>query len=144
MAAVERSGSINAPVEEVFAYVSDPMSQLEWMPSMVEVTDVNRTEQGVGSTFRWKYKMAGMILQGDNETLEFVPNKRVVARSRGGMDSTWTWTYESQDGGTKLSVHIKYTIPVPVLGNIAEGLARRQNEREADLAMANIKAKMEG
>ena len=71
--------------------MSDPMSQLEWMPSMVEVTDVNLTEQGVGSTYRWKYKMAGMILQGDNETLEFVPNKRVVARSRGGTDSTWTY-----------------------------------------------------
>ena len=49
---VDRSVSINAPVEEAFAYVSDPMSQLEWLPSMVEVTDVNRTEQGVGSTFR--------------------------------------------------------------------------------------------
>ncbi len=124
--------------------MSDPMSQLEWMPSMVEVTDVNLTEQGVGSTYRWKYKMAGMILHGDNETLEFVPNKRVVERSRGGIDSTWTWTYEPQDGGTKLSVHIEYTIPVPVMGKIAEGLVLRQNEKEANLAMANIKAKMEG
>ena len=88
--------------------------------------------------------MAGMILQGDNETLEFVPNKRVVARSRGGIDSTRTWTYEPQDGGTKLSVHIEYTIPVPVPGKIVEALVLRQNEREADLAMANIKAKMEG
>ncbi len=87
--------------------------------------------------------MAGMILQGDNETLEFIQNKRSVARSRGGVDSTWTWTYEPQDGGTKLSVHIEYTIPVPVLGKIAEGLVLRQNEKEADLAMANIKAKME-
>jgi hypothetical protein len=43
-----------------------------------------------------------------------------------------------------LSVHIEYTIPVPVLGKIAEGLVLRQNEKEADLAMANIKAKMEG
>jgi len=57
MATVERSGSINAPVEEVFAYVSDPMSQLEWMPSMGEVTEVNLTEQGVGSTYRWLCKM---------------------------------------------------------------------------------------
>ena len=39
MATVERSVSINAPVEEVFAYVSDPMSQVEWMPSMVEVVE---------------------------------------------------------------------------------------------------------
>ena len=144
MATVERSVGINAPVEEVFAYVSDPMSQLEWMPSMGEVTEVNLTEQGVGSTYRWKYKIAGMIFQGDNETLEFVPNKRVVARSKGGIDSTWTWTYEPQDGGTKLSVHTEYTIPVPVLGKLAEALVLGQSEREADLAMANIKAKMEG
>ena len=57
---------------------------------------------------------------------------------------TGTWTYEPQGDGTKLSVHIEYTIPVPVLGKIAEALVLRQNEREADLAMANIKAKMEG
>lgn len=144
MATVERSISIHAPVENVFAYVTNPMTQTEWMPSMVEVTDVIQTKQGVGSTFHWRYKMGGMTLEGDNETLEFVPNKRVVARSKGGIDSTWTWEYEPEEDGTRLSVHIEYTIPVPVMGKIAENLLLRQNEKEADLAMANIKTKMEG
>ncbi len=48
MAVVERSVSINAPVEEVFAYVSDPMAQLEWMPSMVEVTRCQLDRTGCG------------------------------------------------------------------------------------------------
>jgi len=38
----------------------------------------------------------------------------------------------------------EYTIPIPVLGKLAEALVLRQNEREADLAMANIKDRMEG
>ncbi len=33
---------------------------------------------------------------------------------------------------------------MPVLGKIVEALVIRQNEKEADRAMANIKAKMEG
>jgi hypothetical protein len=32
---------------------------------------------------------------------------------------------------------------VPVLGKIAEAIVLKQNIREADLALANIKAKME-
>jgi hypothetical protein len=38
---------------------------------------------------------------------------------------------------------VEYTIPVPVLGKLGEALILKQNEREADQAMANIKAKLE-
>jgi len=43
-----------------------------------------------------------------------------------------------------LNLVVEYTIPVPVLGKLGERMVLRQNEREADQAMANIKAKMEG
>ncbi len=43
-----------------------------------------------------------------------------------------------------MKLDIEYTIPIPVLGKLAEKLVLRRNEREADLAMANIKDKFEG
>jgi len=142
MAKVERSITINAPVEKVFAYIEDPMNELEWIPSLVEVQDV--TGRGVETHFRWAYKMAGMRLEGESTNTEYIPNERIVTQSKGDIVSTWTLTFESHDGGTKLNFVIEYTIPVPVLGKLAEALVLRQNEREADLALANIKDRMEG
>ena len=143
MARIERTITINAAVQKVFDYVSDPMANLEWLPGMVEVKDVTRTEQGVGSHYRWVYKMAGVRLEGESTTTEYIPNRRIVTLTKGGAISTWTWTFEPHDGGTKAKLVVEYTIPIPVLGKLAEALVLRQNEREADLAMANIKAKME-
>jgi len=142
MAKIEKSITINAPVEEVFAYVDDPMSQLEYLPSMVEVKDV--TGQGVGAHFRWTYKMAGLRFEGETTMTEYTPNERMVVQSKGGIVSTWNWTFTPEDGGTKINLTVEYTIPVPVLGKLGEALILKQNEREADQAMANIKAKLEG
>jgi hypothetical protein len=64
-----------------------------------------------------------------------------VVQDKGGIPSTWTWVFQPQEGGAKASLVVKYT--VPVLGKLAESLVLKQNEREADLAMADIKAKME-
>ncbi|MHC4572330.1 MAG: SRPBCC family protein [Planctomycetota bacterium] len=142
MAKIERSITINAPVEQVFAYIENPMNNLEWIPSVIDIKDV--TGSGVGQHHRWTYKMAGIRLQGETTVTEHIPNQRSVAQSKGGAVSTWIFTFEPHDGGTKLNLDIEYTIPVPVLGNLAEKLVLRRNEREADLAMANIKDKMEG
>jgi uncharacterized membrane protein len=139
---VERSITINAPVEKVFSYIEDPTNELEWIPSLVEVEDV--TGQGAEIHFRWAYKMAGIRLEGESTNTEYIPNKRIATQSKGGIVSTWTLTFEPHDSGTKLNLVVEYTIPVPVLGKLAEALVLRQNEREADLALANIKDRMEG
>jgi ribosome-associated toxin RatA of RatAB toxin-antitoxin module len=67
----------------------------------------------------------------------------MVTRSKGSINSLWTWNFEPQNNGTKIELVIDYTIPMPVLGKIAEAIVLKQNIREADLALANIKAKME-
>jgi len=143
MPTVERTISINAPVEKVFEYISDATNQPEFIPSQVESEFVIRTEEGVGSQTRWVYKLLGIRFKGESTCTEYVPNERIVTESRGGIVSTWTYTFEPEDGGTKLTMVVDYTIPIPVLGKFAEALVLRQNEREADLANANLKAIME-
>jgi uncharacterized protein YndB with AHSA1/START domain len=141
MAKIERTITINAPVEKVFTYIEDPMLMPEWLPGMIETKDV--TGQGVGTHFRWAYKMSGLRFEGETTVAGHIPNERIVTQSKGGIVSTWTWTFQPHDGGTEMNLVLEYTVPVPVLGKLAEILVLRQNEREADQAMANIKAKME-
>lgn len=142
IAKIEKSITIKAPVEKVFAYIEDPMSNPEWLPSLMEVKDV--VGEGVEARFRWTYKMVGLRLEGESTTTEHVPNQRIVVQTKGGVSSTWTWRFESHDAGTKVTLVVEYTIPIPVLGKLAEALVVKQNERELDLAMTNIKARMEG
>ncbi len=144
MPKVERNININAPVKKVFDYIADPKLTPEWLPGMIEVKDIKQTEEGVGSTHNWVYKMAGIRFEGKNITDEHVPNKKIVIRSEGSIKTLWNWNFEPHDDGTKIDLSVEYTIPMPVLGKIAEAIVLKQNEREAELALANIKTKMEG
>ena len=141
MAKVERTITINAPVEKVFAYVTDSSNEREFVPSITDIRNIQG--EGVGKTYDWTYKMLGIPLHGKSETVEYKPNERYVSKSSGGVVSTWTWIFRSETGGTQMNVVIEYTIPVPVLGKFAERLVLRQTEREADLAMATIKDRLQ-
>jgi hypothetical protein len=110
---------------------------------MVEVKDVKQTPEGVGSTFAWVYKMAGMRFEGVSETTEYIANQRNATKTTKGIQSTFVWAYKPEDGGTKLTVEVEYAVPVPLLGKLAEAFIVKQNEHEAELILANLKARME-
>jgi hypothetical protein len=118
------------------------MSIQEWMVGMTEVMDV--TGSGVGQHYLWKYKMAGVPLHGESTISEHVPNERRVAESKGGITSTFTFTFAPHEGGTKLDIDVDYTIPIPVLGKLAEKLVLKRNQREMELNSQNIKERLEG
>jgi uncharacterized membrane protein len=142
MPKIEKSITINAKVDKVFNYVTEPMNQVDWVTSLVEISDV--TGSGVGQNWRWKYKMVGVGLEGESTCIEHVPNERRVTQTKGGVTSTWIFNFEPDEGRTKLKLDLEYTIPVPVVGKLAEKLVLKRNNREADLALANIKDTMEG
>ena len=137
MVKVEGSITINAPVEKVFAYIDDPANGMGCLPSLTDVRDI--TGQGVGKRWKWTYKMMGLPLEGEAEVIEHIPNQRCIAKTTGSILSTWTWTFKAKAGRTRLHLLVEYTIPVPVLGKVAEGLVLRLNEREFTFAMANLK-----
>jgi uncharacterized membrane protein len=142
MERLEKTVVINAPVEKVFSYLEDPNNGPEWIPGMVETREV--TGSGVGKHYHWTYKMAGMRFDGETTITEQVENERIVYESKGGISSIWTHTFQPSDSGTRFKMAIEYTIPVPVLGKLAEKLVLKRNEREADLAMENLKERLEG
>ncbi len=141
MAKVKRSILVNAPAEKVYNYLVDYKNQPDWIPSSVEVW--GGSEPGVGQSFKWKYKLAGVLIEGVSTVTELVPNKRMGFKTKGGVASEWLLVVDVKDGVTEVELNIEYTIPVPVLGKVAEKIVLKRNEREADLAMENIKEIME-
>jgi uncharacterized membrane protein len=142
MAKLKKTITINAPVEKVFSYWQEPTNLPEIWPSMVEVKNVKQLVNG-GYSFQYVYKMAGMRLKGTSEDIEYVLNQRTVNKSQGGVQATQTFTYQPEAGGTKLIWEIEYTVPVPLLGKLAEAVIVKMNERESELVLSNLKARME-
>ncbi|MFC1923693.1 SRPBCC family protein [Chloroflexota bacterium] len=140
MATIKSSISINAPVEKVFE-MAKPEFLPEFWPSLVEVKNIQELPNG-GFSWDWVYKMAGMRFNGSSVHTEYVVNERTVAQST-GIESTITWTYEPEDGGTKMTALTEYKIPVPLLGKMAEAFIVKMNENESATILANLKARLE-
>ena len=142
MAKVSKTITINAPVEKVFGYIDEPTNLPEIWPSLVEIKDVQPLPNG-GHSDRWVYKMAGIRFEGTSEGTEHVANQRIVSKTKGGVESTQTWRFQPEAGGTKVTFEVEYTVPIPVLGKLAEAVIVKMNEHEGDLILANLKARME-
>jgi carbon monoxide dehydrogenase subunit G len=142
MVKVSRSVSINAPLQAVWDFVSQPTNLLEVWPSLVDVTNVQNMPNG-GHSFEWTYKMAGMRFEGWTQDVEVIPNLRVRSDSLGGIQSTIAWSFTPQDGGTHVTFTAEYTVPIPLLGKLAEAFIVRQNEQEAETILNNLKARLE-
>ncbi|GAF74551.1 unnamed protein product [marine sediment metagenome] len=139
-----KSITIKAPVEKVFDYLCEPTNLPEIWPSLVEIKDVQKLPSG-GTRDRWVYKMAGIRLEGtsESEDAECIPNQRLVSKTKGGVESTMTWMFQPEAGGTKVTLEVEYTVPIPVLGKLAEAIIVKMNDHEGELILANLKARME-
>ena len=142
MASWKNSIVIHAPPDSVFAYVDDPTNLAEWLPSIMEVRNVIGT--GAGQQFEWTAKMAGLLLHGQSTVVEHVQNKCAVHQTIGMVSSTFEYCVEPHEEGTVLSLEIEYSVPIPVLGRLAEHVLLRRNVREFDLALTTVKDVMEG
>ena len=141
MPRIERSILINAPVNEVFAYIADPTNSPSWIPGMVSVRDVAGVD--VGKTFSWTYKMAGISFGGGSTIMECISNEKIVVVSQGGILSVWTYNFRAEGEGTRVDANVVYTIPIPVVGKVIQELILVKNEREANFALAKLKEILE-
>ena len=137
-----KSISIKSPVEKIFNYISEPTNQPEIWPSLIEIKDVQRLPDGKTKN-RWVYKMAGIRLEGTSEGVESIANQRIVSKTKGGVESTQTWMFQPEGDGTKVTFEVEYTVPIPVLGKLAEAIIVKMNEHEGGVILANLKTRME-
>ena len=140
----EKSIEINAPVEQVFAYLVDPAHAPEYMTGSSEVKDIQRLPDG-RYTYTEVDKFLGLHMESKCEQTEVVPNERIVERDQGGgIDGTATERFERlADGKTLVSVVTEGTLHAGPLAKFGEAFLKRYMEHSITMAMEAAKAHIE-
>jgi uncharacterized membrane protein len=140
MPIVENEVIINAPVQEIYDYVSKPSNLLQIWPSLLEVTHQTLLPNG-GYSYRWKYKMSGIRLSGIGESIEVEPNVLLKTRNIGDFDSIATFKFQSSNIRTRVNLAFDYNLPMLLLvsNQLSENIILRMNAKEAGLLLDNLR-----
>ncbi|MBN2240782.1 MAG: SRPBCC family protein [Dehalococcoidales bacterium] len=146
MIRIDKEVIIDAPIENVFNYVTEPRNLPEIWPGLIQVFNIEELPGG-GYSAEYEVKVAGIRFNGKGKFTEFVPNQWIVINTRGISHSTITCTFRSIDKNTdiektRFTLTLDYEIPIPVFGHLAEYVVTRMNEHEADLVMANLQTRL--
>src|SRR5262245_22884303 len=100
MTLIQKSVTINAPVDNVLAIIEDPERQSELNPSL-KLLSHSPSPLGFYNT-HWEYKMAGVKFSGESNVVAYEKGKRIVFESKGGIDSRWEWTINAEASTTQV------------------------------------------
>ena len=133
---------INAPVQKIYNYVSQPSNMQQIWPSLMEITNEKLLPNG-GYSYRWKYKMSGIMLTGTGECVEIKPNLLLISKNIGDFDSMVTFTFQSRDIRTRISLTFDYKLPFPLSNQLTENIILKMNAKEAALISDNLRIRFE-
>ena len=144
MSRIEKSIFINAPSEKIWDTATDPNHWADWYVGLKEMKSIVG-DGSAGTTAEMTFDMSGMKMQFKHTVLEWDRPRKWVGLTEGAIDSTSTWTYEPQEGGTLVKAVMDYTVPGSVLGKIADKLViERRNAEDMEKTLENLKKLCEG
>lgn len=137
---VQKTLTLDAPVEEVFAF----WSRLEDFPRFMEHVLEVRTEDGRSS---WKVAGPGGVpIQWEAEVTEKIENRKLAWRSLPGslVENHGEVHFErAGDHATRISVHMAYLPPGGALGHVAASLLMADPKTLMDEDLLRLKSLFE-
>ena len=107
---IERSVTINRPIQEVFAFVTDIENCPKWFPHIIEAGRTSSGPIGIGTNeyeIIFKYYF---IVKAKNISLvtDYQLNKKISRKITSSFFPEWksTFTFDTVENGTKLTYKI--------------------------------------
>jgi uncharacterized protein YndB with AHSA1/START domain len=108
MAAFEINLVINRPIEEVFAFISNPENLPRWRTATLEIKRVSPEPLDVGSTVKARFTFLGRPFEGNLEIVAREPHQSYATRMVDGpFPLEARYTLEPADGGTQLTLIVQ-------------------------------------
>jgi carbon monoxide dehydrogenase subunit G len=149
-ASTTRSIEIDAPVEDVFAFVSDLERLMRSVPVIqrVAIGDVEATEDGASTSYSWTTTIGiGPLrhdVHGSTTREQVVPNQHLVYRHAMGVQTVEDLTLEPAETGTHLIFTVSVTSSVPLLKlGIAAASKAGGQAQYVDRVLTKIKRELE-
>ncbi len=152
MATISKEVIINAPVKEVFTYFARPEHMSEQFPKEIGLSVIPievKEGFGVGTIFRVIGNFGGKVLEWDCETLEYIPERKIVARQvSDGPFKKWSITVEFEpldESKTRTRMIVDYDLPLSFIGSIMDKIKiEKEAERGIENGLYKVKALLEG
>ena len=147
MPEVVKSALLNAPASDIFAFLVQAERNIEWVPRLAYSERLTSGPTAVGTRFRFGLEFMGMVVDGVDEGVAFVPDRLIRSRSVEGVTHTSSWELEpvGDDGAaTMVTYRMDFTLP-PGLSRLASRFFNLDAliEEQADGCLRNVRRILE-
>jgi uncharacterized protein YndB with AHSA1/START domain len=145
MTLIYKTIRINAPIEQVFDYVTTPGNWPEWHPSSLGVSGATGHSLELGEKVTEEYRVAGRRGRVVWTVRERVAPRRWVidGQVEGGGGGKITYTLTPHEDGTNFERELVYTMPNLLLAMLDRLVLRRRVEAESAEALRRLKDVLE-
>ncbi|MFA1611325.1 SRPBCC family protein [Halobellus rubicundus] len=128
---------VDRPREAVFEYMDVPENQARISPRLSAVETLGTLDNG-GKRASYTYRL-GLGFDGEVRGVVHEPPERVVFEMDGDIEGRIEWTFEEDDGGTRVTYTAEYDLGLPTaLDLLLRPLTNRYNRRELERTLANL------
>jgi uncharacterized protein YndB with AHSA1/START domain len=140
--AFETDVHINRPIEEVFAYVSDPLNYPRWNSAVKAVRKTSGGENGVVPTYSMERKLPTGRALNELEIIARQPSREFAIRTTSGPTPfVYRYRFTSESGGTLVQLDAEVELQGAVV--LVPQLARRAVRNGVDDNFTTLKVILE-
>jgi uncharacterized membrane protein len=134
--------TINRPIQEVFAYVSDFQNSTKWQTGLVEIKEISEGPLTVGSKFSAVRNVMGDMLESVIQITNLNQNRLFAYKSISGSSPfKQSFLFETTARGTKVTTLFEL-FPTTLL-DLAESLIATGLKRGMDADFDRLKIQLE-
>jgi len=139
MSRITKIASINATPDVVIDYIANVNNHPAFISALKSVDNLQGSPKNIGESWNWTFVMGGIEVQGNAETTSFVDAKNYSFSTTSGIPSTFSYSAEPENDGTRLTLDVKYDLPSGILAKMTDAaVIERLNEQESDQAISNL------
>jgi uncharacterized membrane protein len=144
MTRITKTISVKCDSKKIIDYISNVENHPAFLSALKSIKNLSGDSHQIGSSWVWTFVMAGVEIEGEAETVEYVEGQRYAFKTTSGAESTFTYSAEPEGDGSRLTMDVNYQMPETVLAKAVDGaVVERLNDAEAERAAENLKAILE-
>jgi carbon monoxide dehydrogenase subunit G len=145
MPSVSETIQVAAMPEAAFSFVADaPARATMFIPGLNRINNVTTEKAGVDQAWDYEFNWFGLVVSGNSRCVRYERPSIYQFRTVTGNPSTWTYRFEPDGSGTKVTLQVDYELPQNQLARFATaGTLEQMNRNRAREIVANLQALIE-